>query len=339
MLRSMLEIDKDSLRENVRRICRFSANKIIAVVKANAYGMGAKGVSRAIEPLEELYGYAVACVEEGLELRNGGIKKDILILGGILPEDVDFIEQFKLTPVVSDVVHLRALDGKNIKFHVKYDTGMGRLGFLDSLIDDSRMIGIMSHLSSSSIDESYSNIQIEKFGKIARMHKNVRFIHLQNSAGITYKIHYTNLVRIGLALYGEQPCVAYPINLIPSIALKAKIISIKSLPKDHSVSYNKTFTTKQKTTIGIVSFGYADGLIKSLSNKGFMIVNGIKVPIIGDITMDMTIVDITHVRASVGDWAYIVGQGQTFTQLASLAGTIPYEIMCNISDRVKRVYT
>jgi len=335
MARAVLEIKEESIKKNVREIHRFSGKRIIAVVKADAYGIGAVVVSRILESCEEVEAFAVACPGEGRELREAGVKKKILVLGGIFREELETFLKYKLTPVVSDEEHLKAIGKENIKFHVKYDTGMGRLGFLKKVINDKRVEGIMTHLSSPA-DRDFSLKQIEEFSKILSFYPDVSMVHLESSAGLVYKVPFATHVRVGLALYGEKPLKNYPLELKPALRLKARLLSVKELPPGYPVSYSRTFITKRRTKVGVVAFGYADGLMKSLSNKGHLLYKGKPVPVIGNITMDMTMVDLTGTPARTGDWIDIVSEERSFTALARDAGTIPYELMCNLSKRIER---
>ncbi|WP_448588181.1 alanine racemase [Thermocrinis sp.] len=336
MPRSVLYIDKQAIEFNVKSLHRFSRKPIIAVVKSNAYGIGVKHVARVLEGLKEVEFFAVACAEEGVELRKLGIKKPVLILGGLIRGEEKAVVDYSLTPVVSHVEHLKVLDGINVPIHVKYDTGMGRLGFLEEVFEDPRVEGLLTHLSSPT-DEDFSKEQIEKFKKILGKYKKVKYVHLESSAGVIYKTPFATHIRVGLALYGEKPFPDYPVQLKRALSLKARIISVKLLPKGFSISYSRTHTLERKSLVGVVAFGYADGLMKSLSNRGYLYYKGRKVRILGNITMDMTMVDLTGTDAKVGDWIDIVAEEQSFTDLAKGAGTIPYELMCNLSKRVERL--
>ncbi len=336
MARAVLEIKEESIKENVREIHRFSGKKIIAVVKADAYGVGATVVSPILETCEEVEAFAVACPREGRELREAGIRKKILVLGGVFREEVRTFLEYGLTPVVSDEEHLKALEGVDIKFHVKYDTGMGRLGFLGKILKDERVEGVMTHLSSPA-DREFSLRQIEEFRKILYHYPRVPMVHLESSAGLIYRVPFATHVRVGLALYGEKPLKNYPLELRPALRLRARLLSVKDLPAGFPVSYSRTYVTAKKTKVGVVAFGYADGLMKSLSNRSYLLYRGRPVPIIGNITMDMTMVDLSETEARTGEWIEIVSEKRSFTALARDAGTIPYELMCNLSKRVERV--
>ncbi|WP_448584591.1 alanine racemase [Thermocrinis sp.] len=335
MSRSVLTIDSKALEFNVKSLSKFSKKPIIAVVKSDAYGVGVAHVVQLLERIKEVELFAVACVEEGIELRKMGIKKPILVLGGVLKGEGKAIEEYSLTPVVSHIEHLKALDGLNVPIHIKYDTGMGRLGFLDEIIEDPRVEGLLTHLSSPA-EEEFSKEQIKRFKNILRYYKNIKYIHLESSAGVIYKVPYATHIRVGLAIYGEKPLTNYPIQLAPALSLKARLISVKRLPKGYSISYSRTYRLERDSIVGVVAFGYADGMIKSLSNRGKLYYEGKALEIIGNVTMDMTMVDLTGTDAKVGDWIEIVGPHQSFTELAKMAGTIPYEIMCNLSKRIER---
>lgn len=335
MSRAKLLIHKDRIVRNVKKLHEFSGKKLVAVIKSNAYGMGAVNLAKLLEPLPEVDSFAVACVEEGATLRQAGVQKDILVLGGVLKEEVSFLKNYRLTPVISDFKHLEAIKGLDIKFHVKYDTGMGRLGFLKEVIKDPRIEGVMSHFSTPT-DREFSLRQVEKFRSFVSHYSNVK-VHMESSAGMIYKVPFTTHIRVGLAIYGEKPLRDYPIELEPAVSLKARLISVKSVPEGYPISYGKTYITPKEMRIGIVAFGYADGLMKSLSNKGYMFYGGKRLKILGSVTMDMSVIDLSDTEASVGDYVYLVGEGQSFVELSKLAGTIPYEIMCNVGERVQRV--
>ncbi|WP_457600016.1 alanine racemase [Hydrogenivirga sp.] len=334
--RSVLRIRRSAVEHNVRRLSSFSGKKLIAVIKSDAYGMGVKYVAPILRELPEVESFAVACVDEGVLLRELGVKREILILGGVLPEELEAVKEHGLTPVVSDTEHLKVIGRENIRFHVKYDTGMGRLGFINEFIDDPRVVGVMSHLSTPA-DREFSSEQIERFRKIMERYKGRRLkVHLESSAGVIYRVPYTTHIRVGLAIYGEKPLRDYPLDLKPAVSVQARVLSVKEVPAGYPISYGRTFVTERRTRIGVVAFGYADGLMKSLSNRGYLLHGDRKLPILGNITMDMTVVDVSGADVRAGDWVTVVDERRTFGELAKEAGTIPYELMCNVSSRVRR---
>jgi len=334
--RSVLRIRGRALRENVERIHSFSGKRIIAVVKSDAYGVGARWIVPLLVDLDPIDSFAVACVEEGVMLREMGVTKDIILLGGVLPEELKAVKEYGLTPVVSDPEHLKIIGKEDIRFHVKYDTGMGRLGFVEEFVDDPRITGVMSHLSTP-WDKEFSLYQIEAFRRIVERYRGRDIkVHIESSAGLVYRAPFATHVRVGLALYGERPLRDYPIELEPVISLSARVLSVKEVPPNFPISYGRTYVTKKRTRIGVVAFGYADGLMKSLSNRGYLMFKGNKLPILGNITMDMTVVEVGDLDVKPGDWLSIVDRNRTFGDLAREAGTIPYELMCNLSGRIKR---
>ncbi len=337
MPRAVLEIIKERIIHNCVKIHKFTGKNIIAVVKSNAYGIGLWEVVSVLNELDFIDYFAVASPEEGVVLRELGIGKKILVLGGILEDEVDILFKNKLIPVVSDERHYELIKDLDIPFHLKFDTGMGRLGFLEffNIKNSKNLEGVMSHFSSPS-DSIFSFEQIKRFRKIYSKYGKVDVIHMESSAGIIYNLDFTTHVRIGLAIYGEKPLRDYPIEVEPALRLKARVISVKELPGNYPISYGRTFVTRKKMKVGVVSFGYADGLIKSLSNRMDFLFKGKRLPALGNITMDMTIIDLKDEDVKVGDWVYIVNEYQTFTDLSRNAGTIPYELMCNIASRVSR---
>jgi alanine racemase len=348
--RSIAYINVANLKKNVESVYSFSKKKIFAVVKADAYGHDAEIVSKSLEPLDIVEGFCVATAYEGYLLRKVGIKKQILVLGGILKEEVDIFNEFNLIPVVSDFYNLELSQNlKSKTVHLKFDTGMRRLGFYAFDIDrikkkivKLKVEGVLSHFPSADTDKEYTTNQINEFKKILTLLDTTpKYIHIQNSAGVIYDCPFCNVQRIGLALYGEKPTPDYPIHLNPVMSVSSKIISIKNIKRGDRISYNGTYTAQKDMKTAVVSFGYADGLPRVLSNRGYVLINGERCSIVGNITMDMVVVDVSHLEnVKVGDDVVIVGKSKdkqiTFSDIANLSNTISYEIMCGISKRVIR---
>jgi alanine racemase len=349
-VRSLAYVNVSNLLNNVRNVYNYVNKKIFAVVKADAYGHDAEIVSKALESLDYVEIFCVATAYEGYILRKSGIKKPILVLGGVLKEEVDIFNDFNLTPVVSDFYHLEVVKKlKRNTVHIKFDTGMRRLGFYLSEVDklknhlnDLTVEGVLSHFPSADSDRDYTLNQILEFKKVLyTLNIKPKYIHIQNSAGIVYECPFCNAVRVGLAIYGEKPTVDYPVELKPVMSIVSKIISLKRVKKGDKISYNGTFKAEKDMKVAVVAFGYADGLPRALSNKGYVIINEKKCRILGNVTMDMVVVDVSHLNeVNVGDSVIIVGksgnQEITFSEIANISGTIPYEIMCGISKRVLR---
>ncbi len=340
--------------------------KILCVVKADAYGHGSFETAKRLESLGAGY-LGVATVNEGMELRNGGIKAPILVMSGILTKnDIDYTYKNSLTPVVYDIEGLRELREESLKhkdkyrIHLKLDTGMGRLGFmpreLPSVINEikssSRIVveGFMSHFAASEYRDKYGFKQITIFKKSLELLRNngiePELVHMANSgAVVTYPEAHFDMVRAGISLYGSYPDkeMSKELSLKPVMKFVSKIVTIKKFPPNSSLSYDRTFITKRNTKIACVPVGYADGYPRALSNKGEVLIKDKRFNVVGRICMDWLLVDITDEDSILaGDEVILLGRGVgdaiTADEIAEKTGTIPYEILCKISKRVPRVY-
>lgn len=226
---------------------------------------------------------------------------------------------------------------------------MSRLGFYEGDIENIRKYlnyfnveGVLSHFPSADTNKELTNNQILILKYILNsLNITPKYVHIQNSAGLVYKCDFCNTVRVGIAMYGERPSEDFPIDLKQIMTVKAKIISVKNIKKGSSVSYNGTFKADRDMKIGIIAFGYADGMPRLLSNKGYVLYKGKKAKIVGNVTMDMTIIDITDFEdVKIGDYVTVFGYDNnekiSFKEVADMVGTIPYEVMCGISKRVLR---
>lgn len=365
------EIDLDALAFNLRQVRNLvgKEKKVLAVVKANAYGHGALGIARELETLGVDF-LGVAFLEEGIHLRECGIQQPMLILGGIFPFHIEDVVRFNLTPAIYDIQLASLLDAegkrqsKKIPVHVKIDTGMNRIGvpseeaevFFTRLRDFEHLEieGVLSHFSSAHVRDkasrSFTDVQIERFKNILkRMHaSNIRppLLHMANSSAIMEGIMpELTMVRAGLMLYGAYPSrdLQSTIALTPVMTLKTRVIQIKSLPVSSPISYGRTFHTQRESRIAILAIGYGDGYHYRLSNKGKVLIRGREAPIVGAVCMDLAMIDTTDIpEAQVGDEAVLFGcQGEaniSVEDVAALADTISYEILCGISSRVPRLY-
>lgn len=363
------EIDLNALGYNYRNIKeRAGSKKILAVVKANAYGHGAVEISRKLEGLgADLFG--VAILQEGIELRKAGIKSPILLLNGIFPGEAEDVLRHSFIPVVYSMSTIEELSseaeraGKVAPIHVKIDTGMKRLGILPSDIDyffkrvkelkNIKVEGILSHFATSDNKErGFMDEQFRLFSdavsKIRSLGFSPDYIHIENSAAMIWDEFpdYLNLVRPGITLYGSYPSIWFrdKIELKPVMTLKSGIIQVKKVVKGESVSYARKFIAERNSVIGVVPIGYADGYPRHLSNIGEVLVKGKTAKVTGIVCMDLIMVDLTDIHgASEGDEVVLWGrQGDSeisADELARRAGTISYELFCRVSERVPRVYT
>lgn len=365
------EIDLDAIAHNLRFLRKKARPpaSLMAVIKANAYGHGAKEVARTALA-NGASSLAVARVEEGIELRNAGLAAPILILGPFLPCHIRAILRYRLTPTLFDMgsaVSLsEAASGANRKIpvHLKFDTGMGRLGFYGenqvnpaplvrqlAQLSGLRIHGIYTHFATADEkDTSYTRMQLESFRHIlARLEeKKLRppIAHSANSAGILFHPEsHLDLVRCGIALYGIQPSQELPPTpfLRPALSLKSRILQLKKIPADTSISYGRTWTAPAPSLCATIACGYGDGFPRILSNRADVLVRGVRVPVRGRVCMDLTMLDVSAVpEVRVGDKVTLLGKdGEeeiTAQELAGLAQTIPYEIVTGIVGRVPRVF-
>lgn len=338
----------------------------MAVVKANAYGHGSVEMTRAL--IRQGVGrVAVVSIEEGITLRQAGIRAPIVVLGPLFPEQLADLLAHDLTPVVSDralLPHLTKAAGARTApypVHVKIDTGMGRLGLTQSEVESLatpggfpaglRLEGLMTHLADADGEGTdITEEQLRRFNRAIDCLKaggfSIPLIHAANSGGaVRFPQAQFSLVRPGIMLYGYHtlPKSAPVPELQPVLSLTTRIAQLKTLPAGSRVSYNGTFTARRPTRVAILPIGYADGVSRRLSNLGQVLAHGRRAPIIGLVCMDMLMVDVTHIAGiQVGDEVVLIGrQGQeriTADDIASWIGTIPYEVLCSIGPRVPRRY-
>lgn len=343
--------------------------KIMAVIKADGYGHGAVQIAHKLEDLPYLFGFAVATAEESFELRDAGITKPILILGYTFKEDYEKLIEYGVTLTVFtdemliDIEEAAANTGKNATVHVKLDTGMSRIGIQadEAGIDFVKKVyaskyinleGLFTHIArADEIDKSKANAQIKLYNlfidNLRKQNINIPICHVSNSASIL-EIPDANLdmVRAGITLYGlwpsEEVCKD-TIPLYPLLKLVSHVAYVKLLKKGREISYGGTFTTKKDTVIATIPCGYADGIPRGLSNKGYVLIHGKIAPIVGRVCMDQFMVDVTDIDdVKVLDEVVIIGtQGDktiTAEEVGDISGRFNYELVCEISKRVPRVY-
>ncbi|MCQ9207035.1 MAG: alanine racemase [Omnitrophica bacterium] len=360
------EVDLTAVKYNLRAIQNLVGRNtgIMAVVKANAYGHGIIRISKLLEKLKIRY-LGVATLDEALTLRKAGVKSPILVLGSVLPEEEEAAlwRDVTLTLCNSELLaRLKKLAGRRLKprVHVKVDTGMGRIGvwheeavkFIKKVKDagNIEIEGVYMHFSIAGRDKSFTQYQIDSFEKVlsglAKLNIDIPLKHAANSiACALWKKSHFNIVRPGLIIYGIYPKRSFPrmIRLKPAFSLKTKIAFIKNTPPGRSISYGRTYITQSSTRIASLPIGYADGYGRILSNKAEVLVRGERMPVVGKITMDQTMIDVGRVKtAKVGDEVVLIGRQRgeeiRIERLARLAGTIPYEIMTGITGRVPHRY-
>ena len=363
------EIDLDALLENLSAIRALAPKAgVMAVIKANGYGHGAVAVGRALDSADvQMLG--VALVEEGVELRNAGVRKPILVLGGAYQGGFELMIEHQLTPAVFRLDHLQELAeaakrvGQLATAHLKVDTGMGRMGVLphelDAFLDraarirEVRLTGLLSHFANADLaDAELTGEQIRLF-RVALAAMRAHGIepelrHLSNSAAVIDRpeLHdglELNLVRPGLMLYGLSPApwMRNKTVLRPVLSWKTAVIHLKRVAKGTPVSYGSTWIAPRESVIATLPVGYADGYDRAYSNRGEVLIRGRRAPIAGRVCMDLFMVDVTDIPGvALSDEVVLLGaQGDqriSAEELAELSGTIPYEILCRVGARVPR---
>ncbi len=365
---TIAEVNLEAIRHNVRQIRRAVSPEafIAAIVKANAYGHGAIKVSSAALA-SGANGLGVAIPEEGAELRENGFTVPIFVIGLTLPEQAQLLVDYNLVATVSTPDAAQALaeaarqKGRPAEVMLKIDTGMGRVGvrpdralkFLKNLlsIPGLKLRGVFTHLAAAdAADKSYANQQLVSFtaalNQITQAGLPLEWISAANSAAIMDLTHsHFNMVRPGIILYGLPPSqeVRGDLNLLPAMRFKTRIVYIKEVPAGIKIGYGSTHTTSRTTRLATLPAGYADGYSRHLSNKASVLIGGRRCPVVGRVCMDQIMADLGPAAdAKIGDEAILFGrQGDaeiSVTELADLAGTINYELVCAISARVPRIY-
>ena len=357
-------IDLDALQHNARVLAAHAAPaRLICVVKANAYGHGALPVAQVLSDNPAVAMLAVASVDEGAELRAGGIAKPILLLSALLPEETLSAARAHLTPTIWTTDLAAAWSdatqkvGRALPAHFKVDTGMARLGVhwcqaaarwqQLQRTPDIEWRGVYTHLAcADEPDDQLSALQLERFEQFIRQAQIGPKVlkHTGNSAAqLRYKLSHFDAVRPGLALYGAHPCpdlCATKTELKPVMTRLARVTALHQVAAGASVSYGATWRAARASKVAVVACGYADGYFRSLSNNGEVLIDGARFPVIGRVTMDQILVDVTDAVKPVYLGAEVIlwGAGLPVEEVATRAGTISYELLCAVSARVPRLY-
>ena len=363
---TVARIDLNALKSNYRAILDHlgqgsgRAPGVIAVVKANAYGHGAGQVARA---LEDAGADLLACadIEEGHALRQAGVRAQILVFGALSVSDLDGLFDCRLTPTISTPGAAHAVQAAaakhtaKLRYHLKIDTGMNRLGFrFDNLkrtlppllaSPNLELEALYTHFATADDPESplFAEQRL-RFERAAADVGGTRYRHAANSAALLRDARvWYDRVRPGLLLYGlVPPPLGSTLPLTPIMTLRSRIVAVKGVRTGEGVGYGVTFKAEQPTTLAIVPAGYADGLDLRLAGRGFVLIRGRRAPIVGSACMDMLAADVTGMDVSPGDDVVIIGSQDgdriDVREMAAQIGTIPYEILCRIGSRIERVY-
>ncbi len=344
--------------------------KMMAVIKTDGYGHGAVALARKLEGLDYLFGFAVATADEAVELREAGIEKPILILGFTFPESYEAIVRYDVRPAVFKLDMAKALSdeavkqGKTVNFHIKTDTGMGRIG-VDRSAESVEMVKAISKLPNVHLEGIFTHFAkadmtdtAPTFEQLSRFEK---YIDVLEENGVTFDIHHCSnsagiirfpeankdMVRAGITLYGLWPSDETPqdvIELRPLMELKSHIAYIKKVPKGQQISYGGTYEADRERLIATIPVGYGDGYPRSLSGKGYVLIRGQKAYITGRVCMDQFMVDVTDIEGvSEFDEVTLIGRDGdeviSMELLGDMSGRFNYELACDIGARVPRVLT
>lgn len=370
------ELDMKAMAHNFEELQKVAASNmshslgVMPVIKADAYGHGMVQVAECLRDCGCKY-LGVSNAMEGLSLRCMGFKQKILLFESTSTTEAKDIVEYGLTPTVISLDMGHALDlcalksGHSVSVHIKIDTGMGRLGvneeqavsFVQTLRQECPHLfleGIYTHLPVADTDRDFTLSQMRRFRDIVYSLENqfitFSYVHAGNSMGLgDYKSELFNLARPGIMLYGIYPLeeLKQKVALKPVMSVKSRIIYVQTIAKGRGISYGHTFTAKEDITVAVLPIGYSNGYLRSLSNKAFVIVDGVRCPVVGRVTMDQIIVDITAATLSgrvpkIGDEAVIMGtqKGTSITadEIANWAGTISYEILCSLGNRLPHIY-
>ncbi len=343
-----------------------SSTRVMAVVKADAYGHGSVRVAQTLQDKADYF--AVATLSEGVELRAAGIRNPVLILGYTSPLEYEQLLRYNIIPAIYDVDEARLLDtvaknsGKKAVVHIAVDTGMSRIGFRDdgegaqavkeiSQLENTVIEGIFSHYATADCeDKAFAKVQKERFDNFIRLLGKegieIPLKHMSNSAGaIEFDENY-DMVRLGIALYGLYPSDEVDrtkAELTPAMEVISHVIHVKDIEKGTGVGYGQIYTAPAKRRIATVAVGYADGFKRCLTGKGYVLIHGIKAPLVGKVCMDQIMVDVTDIPdVRVGDKAVILGKSGnaeiTAEQLGALCHSFSYEVICTFMPRIRRFY-
>jgi alanine racemase len=354
------EIDLDALRHNARILAAHVAPaRLVGVIKAGAYGHGALEVAQTLEKLPAVAMLGVASVDEARLLRESGITAPILLLSAILPEEAPAVVRLNLTatvwtPEVALALNYAAqAENQRAPVHFKVDTGMSRLGVNWCQASQAfqevasqphlEITGLYTHFACADEDDDLTAIQLQRFHEFCAEIplQNAVLRHTSNSAGaLRYPEAHFDLVRPGIAMYGAHPCAELgpELDLRPVMTWKARITALKKVVRGQSVSYGATWSAPRDSEIAVVPVGYADGYLRTLSNRGEVYLNGSRCPVVGRVTMDQIMVDVTGVSSQIGDEVTLFGQNLPVEEVAAQVQTISYELLCAVSGRVPRVY-
>jgi alanine racemase len=364
--RAWVDVDLRALVANARTLVGLTGTRLLPMVKANGYGLGAVAVARALEPLDP-WGYGVASVEEGAALRAAGIVRPVLVASPLLPDAIDAHLAHDLRPAIGDLAALAAWCGRGPRpFHVEIDTGMSRAGFrwddTSSLVAAASLLqaaegweGLFTHFHSADTEPASAAVQWDRFqGVLAALPRRPALVHAANSSAALQGRRFAgDLIRPGIFLYGGAALSGGAASSTapapnPVATLRARVVAVRTVSAGDTVSYGATWRAPRATTVATLALGYADGFLRAAREDAGSLasavpsrvveLDGALVPVVGRVTMDMAMVDAGQGRPVPGDVATIYGGRVSLDQQAAAAGTIAYELLTALSPRVPRRY-
>ena len=351
-----MEVDVEALVDNARTVAKIAGTRLLPVVKANAYGVGAVLVSKALEQLDP-WGYGVATIGEGAELRAAGITRPILIFMPARAQLFDEYDRLQLTPALGDAGSILEWTTRGERpFHIEIDTGMGRAGVrwdeideLGEVVDTPSLEGCYTHFHSAERQDGSAERQLERFlGAVGRLPRRPALLHVANSAAALRGRQFAfDLVRPGIFLYGGSPANDLP-QPRPVVSVRTRVLSVRRMRKGDTASYNASWTAQRDTVIATLRCGYADGLRRTVANGGAggaggaaVLLRGQRCPIVGLVQMDMALVETGTLEVQVGDVATIVGadakQRISLREIADWSGEVQHEFLTGLGSRLQRV--
>jgi alanine racemase len=352
LTRARIEIDLGALRRNGAMVARRAGVPLLPMIKADAYGLGVEAAVRALEPLEP-WGYGVATVAEGEELRRLGVSRSVIVFTPLLEGDLARSRAARLTPTLGFPAEIEAWrQAGGGPWHLSIDTGMSRAGIpwrevrtIVPLIESFAPEGAFTHFHSAELDDRSLELQETRFREaIAALPSRPRLLHTANSAAIARQGRSAwDMVRPGIFLYGVGSGSSAAIQPENVVNLRAPIVEIRDLEAGDTVSYDATLRVERAARIATLAAGYADGYPRSLSESGSVLVSGTVAPIAGRVTMDMTMIDVTMAKCAVGDAVTLIGRAGstvlTVERVADQARMSPYELLTGLRSRAERAYT
>lgn len=346
--RAWVDVDLDALVRNARSFAAATGAPLLPMVKADAYGLGALPVARALAEVEP-WGYGVATLDEARELFVNGIVRPIIVFTPVTAPMIDFVNALTARPNVADLEGLRAWLARGVgPFHLEIDTGMGRSGLRwddphalaearNLLADATGWEGVFTTFHSAEHDPAVTALQWKRFhDAVAALGRRPRLVHAGASAVGAYGSTYAgDLARPGIHLYGGR---VVGLDTVPVAALRSRVVAVRRLPTGEGVGYDSTWRAPNPTHVATLSIGYADGVHRRLSNGGAVELLGQRVRVVGRVSMDLTVVDIGDLPVSIGDVATVFGGIVSLEEQAALAGTINYELLTSLGPRLPRRY-